>query len=65
MATLLPGEALLLVSDGVWGEVSDHRMAEILSHNLTPQAAAEALVAAALEAGAPDNATALIVRRMG
>lgn len=64
-ATLLPGEALLLVSDGVWGEVSDHRMAEILSHNPTPQAAAEALVAAALEAGAPDNATALIVRRVG
>jgi protein phosphatase len=63
-ASLAPGEALLLVSDGVWGEVSDHRMAEILSGSPTPQAAAQALVAAALEAGAPDNATALIVRRV-
>lgn len=63
-AVLAPGEALVLVSDGVWGEVSDERMAEILSGSPTPQAAAQALVQAALEAGAPDNATALLVRRV-
>jgi protein phosphatase len=61
--TLEVGQALLLVSDGVWGEVSDLRMAEILSSSTDPQASAEALVRAALEAGAPDNATALLIKR--
>jgi protein phosphatase len=62
-ATLELGEALLLVSDGVWGEVSEAQMAQILNQAESSQAAAEALVQRALEAGAPDNATALIVRR--
>jgi len=62
-ATLEVGEALLLVSDGVWGEVSEAQMAQILNQAESSQAAAEALVQRALEAGAPDNATALIVRR--
>ncbi len=62
-ATLEVGEALLLVSDGVWGEVTEAQMAQILHQAETPQAAAEALVQRALEAGAPDNAAALIIRR--
>ncbi|GIW25141.1 protein phosphatase 2C domain-containing protein [Meiothermus sp.] len=61
--TLEPGEALVLLSDGVWGEVGEAQMAEILSRSASSQAAAEALVQRALEAGAPDNATALIIRR--
>ncbi|GIW36751.1 MAG: hypothetical protein KatS3mg073_0896 [Meiothermus sp.] len=60
---LEPGEALVLVSDGVWGEVTEAQMAEILSQAGSFQAAAEALVQQALAAGAPDNATALIVCR--
>lgn len=62
-ATLEEGEALVLLSDGVWGEVTEALMAQTLSQAASPQAAAEALVQRALEAGAPDNATALIVWR--
>jgi protein phosphatase len=62
---LAPGEAIVMVSDGVWGEVKDARIAEILEANLAdPQAVADVLVAEALEAGAPDNATALVVMRV-
>nr|WP_246351435.1 PP2C family serine/threonine-protein phosphatase [Deinobacterium chartae] len=61
---LQPGEALVLLSDGVWGEVKPARLEQILAeHQQDPQAAADALVRAALEAGAPDNATAVIVQR--
>lgn len=62
-ATLEVGETLLLLSDGVWGEVSEAQIAEILLRLKSPQAAAEALVQTALEAGAPDNATALLILR--
>jgi protein phosphatase len=62
-AHLEAGETLLLVSDGVWGEVSDPQIAAILTRTSSPQAAAEALVQAALDAGAPDNATALVIVR--
>jgi len=62
--TLEVGETLVLLSDGVWGEVSEVQMTEILDQAPTPQAAAEALVQAALEAGAPDNAVALLIRRI-
>ncbi|RIH85953.1 Serine/threonine phosphatase stp [Meiothermus luteus] len=61
--TLQPGEVLLLLSDGVWGEVEEARMAAIMAQARSPQAAAEALVGAAIEAGAPDNATALLIFR--
>ncbi len=62
-ATLQVGEALLLLSDGVWGEVTEARMAEILSQPASSQAKAEALVQGALEAGAPDNVAAIIIWR--
>lgn len=61
--TLEPGEALVLLSDGVWGEVTEGQMAQILSQAGSSQAAAEALVQQALTAGAPDNAAVLIIRR--
>lgn len=58
------GESLVLVTDGVWGEVSHSQMASLLqARPANPQEAAEALVQAAVEAGAPDNATALIIYR--
>lgn len=62
-AILEVGEALVLLSDGVWGEVSEAQITQILSQAKSSQTAAEALVERALEAGAPDNATALIVQR--
>lgn len=61
---LAPGEAILLVSDGVWGEVPFPELQQLaLANRLDPQRAADALVEAALRAGAPDNATAAVVLR--
>lgn len=58
-------EVLLLVSDGVWGEVSDAEIEQLWQSTLQPQAFADALIAAALAAGAPDNASAVVIERLG
>ena len=58
------GEALLLVSDGVWNEVPDAQILELWKkHSSTPQRLVDELISASLEAGAPDNVTAVVVRR--
>lgn len=57
-------EGLLLVTDGVWGVLSDETMAGLVAGAAGPSAKARALVQAALEAGSMDNATALVVERM-
>ena len=58
------GEALLLVSDGVWNEVPDAAILELWKkHALNPQRLVDELISASLEAGAPDNVTAVVVRR--
>jgi PPM family protein phosphatase len=59
---LMPGEVLLLVTDGVWGVVSDDDAATIVRTRATAQSITDALIAAALEGGGPDNATAVAVR---
>jgi PPM family protein phosphatase len=62
--TLAAGDTVVLVSDGVWGEVNDERIRAIAARYAgEPQVLAEALVDEALQAGAPDNATALVVKR--
>ena len=58
---LLPGDALVLCTDGLWGTMTDQEIADIVSRNPT-QAAAERLVALANERGGPDNITAIVVR---
>ena len=61
---LTAGDTIVLVSDGVWGEVDDARVQTLTEHHADdPQALAEALVDEALHAGAPDNATALVILR--
>lgn len=57
---LRAGDRLLLVSDGVWSVVAPDEFVR-LAAKARPQAAAEALVAAALRGGGPDNATAVVV----
>jgi PPM family protein phosphatase len=60
---LLParvGERYLLCSDGLSGELTDERILELLADD-DPQGAANALVAAAEEAGGHDNITAVVV----
>jgi len=59
---LAPGAMLFLCSDGLWGLVSDHKIQEIVRQSPSPQAACEALVAAANAAGGPDNITAVMVQ---
>jgi PPM family protein phosphatase len=60
---LEPGEALLLVSDGVWGELPTNDFSNIVRGNTGAAALCEALVAGALEAGGSDNASAAVVAR--
>ncbi|SDD94541.1 protein phosphatase [Glycomyces harbinensis] len=56
----VPGDRLLLCSDGLSGPVSDSDIARTLQTAASPQEAAESLVQQALDAGAPDNVTVLI-----
>lgn len=55
------GERYLLCSDGLTTEVEDSDIAAVLGEHKDPQAAADALVAAALEAGGHDNVTVVVV----
>lgn len=57
---LEPGDRLLLCSDGIWSVLAATQLDRLAAHG-APQVAAEALVAAALAAGGPDNATAVVV----
>ena len=56
-----PGDRLLLCSDGLTGMVDEADIQRILEEYADPQAAAEALVDAANEAGGQDNITAVVV----
>lgn len=57
-----PGDVVLLCSDGLCGVIDDSAIASILSTNDDPDAACDALVAAANEAGGPDNVTVVVLR---
>ncbi len=58
-----PGERYLLCSDGLFTVVPDSRIAELLGDMKAPlDAIAGGLVAAANQAGGPDNITALILQ---
>ena len=57
---LLPGDRLLLCTDGLWEPVPDPEIARILGHG-RPQTAANALVNRAVAAGGADDTTALVV----
>jgi serine/threonine protein phosphatase PrpC len=59
--TIERGARLLLCSDGLWGIVTEAKMAEIVMNASSPQAACEKLVIAANEAGGRDNITAVLV----
>jgi serine/threonine protein phosphatase PrpC len=55
-----PADRFVLVSDGVWSVLTDDAFARLVERG-DPQAVADALVEAALAAGGPDNATAVVV----
>ncbi|MBV9151398.1 MAG: bifunctional protein-serine/threonine kinase/phosphatase [Alphaproteobacteria bacterium] len=54
-------DRFLLCSDGIHGFLSDERITEILRERSAPDDTANALVAAALDAGSTDNCTALVL----
>jgi protein phosphatase len=56
------GDVYMLCTDGLWGSVSDAKMATILKSTSDIEAACQLLVDAANEAGGPDNITVLLVR---
>jgi protein phosphatase len=58
-----PGNALVLVSDGVTGYLDESDIAAILRQSETAQQAAERLVGESVQRGGADNATAVVVRR--
>lgn len=57
-----PGDMYLICSDGLWGSVEDDRIAAIVTETHDIEAACQALVDAANEAGGPDNITAILLR---
>lgn len=62
--TLVPVEAgsrLLLCSDGLNGELSEHSIAQVLGATPSPAEAVDLLVRRAVEAGGHDNVTALVI----
>jgi serine/threonine protein phosphatase PrpC len=61
------GDVFVLVSDGVHGALPEAQIAALaaLAAQRSAQQASEALVQAALAAGTPDNATALVLRVLG
>ena len=55
------GDRILLCSDGVCTMIEDPQIEHIMGHTHSAQECADKLVAAALEAGGYDNATAVVV----
>lgn len=63
--TFPPGSVLLLCSDGLWDEVPESRIADILkSYGHDPVQAAHLLVAEAEQKGGHDNITAVVIQRV-
>ncbi len=59
------GDRLLLCSDGLNDELTDQEIAAALSANPRPDAAADALIAAALEKGGRDNVSVVVLEYDG
>jgi protein phosphatase len=59
---LLDGDALLLCSDGLTEPVADARIADVLARVADPDEACRRLIDLALDAGGPDNVTAVVAR---
>ncbi|HLI25934.1 MAG TPA: PP2C family serine/threonine-protein phosphatase [Chloroflexota bacterium] len=58
---LLPGDAVVLCTDGLWGTTDDGEIARLVSQH-SAQVAADQLVALANDRGGPDNITVIVVR---
>lgn len=59
-----PGDEIVIVSDGVHGVVADAEL-ERITHNQPLDQAVDGVIAAARDAGGPDNITIVMVRVLG
>jgi len=59
---LRPGDAFLLCSDGLWGEVEDSEVLELMRNFPDPRIACQELIRTANAHGGHDNVTAVLVR---
>jgi protein phosphatase len=55
-------DIVILCSDGLWGEVAEPNLKEVLNSASTPPQAAEQLINMANASGGPDNITAIIIQ---
>jgi PPM family protein phosphatase len=62
---LQPGDQVLLCSDGLTETVADEQLAEVLAGQADGDDACQALIAAAIAAGGPDNITVVLLRVAG
>ena len=58
---LQPGDKVMMCSDGLWGEVEDRDMENLMNTYADPRVACRALVRAAHHGGGNDNVTLVIV----
>jgi protein phosphatase len=59
---LQPHDVIILCSDGLWGEIGERAIKEVLSSPIDPASAAEQLVDMANRSGGPDNITTIIIQ---
>ena len=58
---LVPGDKLLLCSDGLWEMVLDETIAQVIQQASSPQAACDSLIDAANQAGGEDNISVIVI----
>ncbi len=59
---LQSGDRVLLCSDGLWGEIPDEKIGDILLNNPDPRTAVRELVHAAHLGGGKDNVTVMVIK---
>jgi protein phosphatase len=62
---MIAGDRILVCSDGLTREVQDGTIAKVLRTNPDPHTAANQLVKVAVDAGSPDDVTALVIDAVG
>lgn len=62
---LTPGARLLICSDGLWNQVSESNLQQIIKTAKTPQEACDHLIMLANDRGGPDNITVVLVQAPG
>lgn len=61
-ATIQAHDTIILCSDGLWGEVQEPDIKQVLNESDSPKDAATRLIDMANDSGGPDNITAIIIQ---